>query len=415
MAFSHSPKIATDGLVFYYDTGNGKSYKGEPATNLLGTTGDMSPPNPDTPYDLTTATSVSNVNGTTWDLSLYGGTSFATDNGVAWDPYIKGPNFTGAWRLKKRPGSNWETQFQNGLGAVTNTTSIVLSVWCKCSVAGVARINANTTRNGASNWGNSSAYHSGSGEWERLYYVIPANDGVTAINVLRCQVGGTTINTDVYFRHFQVEYGTHVTQFTTGTRSVTEGLLDLTKNSTLDLSNAGFNSSAELDFDGTNDYIDCGALPELDTGDVTIEFVAKLNTQNQVVVGKHYENFEVRIETTLFGGYIGHTGGWREINDANVAHEVDISEYNHYTYVFSYTTNNLYLYANGDYKGVMNGSSHGLVMAHYNTGTNLEVGRRFNGSGYLDGEVPVVKTYNKALSADEVAQNYNAIKNRFGI
>ncbi len=34
MGLAHSPKIVTDGLAFIYDTGSGKSYKGEPAENL---------------------------------------------------------------------------------------------------------------------------------------------------------------------------------------------------------------------------------------------------------------------------------------------------------------------------------------------------------------------------------------------
>ena len=34
MAFAHSPKISTSNLVFYYDTSNGKSFQGEPTTNL---------------------------------------------------------------------------------------------------------------------------------------------------------------------------------------------------------------------------------------------------------------------------------------------------------------------------------------------------------------------------------------------
>jgi hypothetical protein len=36
MATSYSPKIITDGLVFMYDTDDGKSFKGEPTVNLVG-------------------------------------------------------------------------------------------------------------------------------------------------------------------------------------------------------------------------------------------------------------------------------------------------------------------------------------------------------------------------------------------
>ncbi len=58
-----------------------------------------------------------------------------------------------------------------------------------------------------------------------------------------------------------------------------------------------------------------------------------------------------------------------------------------------------------------------------NTGANqpLYVGRAASvspwGSGqlYFPGNIAVVRIYNRALTADEVAQNYNATKNRFGL
>ena len=37
MSAHASPNIITDGLAFMYDTGSGKSYKGEPTTNLVPT------------------------------------------------------------------------------------------------------------------------------------------------------------------------------------------------------------------------------------------------------------------------------------------------------------------------------------------------------------------------------------------
>ena len=37
-----------------------------------------------------------------------------------------------------------------------------------------------------------------------------------------------------------------------------------------------------------------------------------------------------------------------------------------------------------------------------------------NGEG-VDGSIPIVKVYSKALTADEVMQNYKAYKNRFNL
>ena len=41
------------------------------------------------------------------------------------------------------------------------------------------------------------------------------------------------------------------------------------------------------------------------------------------------------------------------------------------------------------------------------------VGRANYSSGYLDGNIGMVKYYNRALSGDEIIQNYNATKHRF--
>ena len=35
MSAAANPDIVTDGLVFKYDTGDGKSYRGEPTTNVV--------------------------------------------------------------------------------------------------------------------------------------------------------------------------------------------------------------------------------------------------------------------------------------------------------------------------------------------------------------------------------------------
>ena len=43
------------------------------------------------------------------------------------------------------------------------------------------------------------------------------------------------------------------------------------------------------------------------------------------------------------------------------------------------------------------------------------IGADSGGARNIDGEIPIVRVYNKALSDKEALQNYNAIKNRFGI
>ena len=46
---------------------------------------------------------------------------------------------------------------------------------------------------------------------------------------------------------------------------------------------------------------------------------------------------------------------------------------------------------------------------------NDYAGRYFTPNGYLDGNISSIKYYNRALTSTEIAQNYNALKNRYGL
>jgi hypothetical protein len=76
------------------------------------------------------------------------------------------------------------------------------------------------------------------------------------------------------------------------------------------------------------------------------------------------------------------------------------------TFVITPTTSTLYL--NGS-----NPTSDSTVMQ---TSGNLYIGSfPGGGSGLFNGNISTVQIYNRALSADEVAQNFNAYKTRFGL
>ena len=53
-----------------------------------------------------------------------------------------------------------------------------------------------------------------------------------------------------------------------------------------------------------------------------------------------------------------------------------------------------------------------------NTGVGLTVGRggeASTGDAYMNGKVSTTKFYNRALSASEIQQNFNATRGRYGI
>ncbi len=67
--------------------------------------------------------------------------------------------------------------------------------------------------------------------------------------------GVSGLNDYFYYKEFQAEAKSHPTQFTTGTRSNTQGLLDIAGRSEVNLLNVSFDSNAQMTFDGTNDGI----------------------------------------------------------------------------------------------------------------------------------------------------------------
>jgi hypothetical protein len=82
--------------------------------------------------------------------------------------------------------------------------------------------------------------------------------------------------------------------------------------------------------------------------------------------------------------------------------------------VGTYSSGNRKLYVNGISK---NSDSQTGTIATNNGGMSMGVYGGYNGSRgyYYNGDIAVVRVYNKQLSDDEVAINYNATKSRFGL
>ena len=76
-------------------------------------------------------------------------------------------------------------------------------------------------------------------------------------------------------------------------------------------------------------------------------------------------------------------------------------------------------YESGSTKLYINGSLDGFSTSEPNMATvqpNITLGKwQFGDSRYLNGNIALTQIYNRALSADEVLQNYNATKTRFGL
>lgn len=84
------------------------------------------------------------------------------------------------------------------------------------------------------------------------------------------------------------------------------------------------------------------------------------------------------------------------------------SAWNHW--VITYTGSQIRLYRNG----VLEGGPSAATTSITNATTTLAVGN-IGGGNAIGGDISSVKIYNRALSADEVLQNFNALRRRYGI
>jgi len=278
----------------------------------------------------------------------------------------------------------------------------------------MARIHLNTTKDGSSYWGYASGYHSGNNNWERLSVTIPSGALNTSLNTIRCQCIGTTVNADAYWRNYQVEQRDHATPFILGgSRSVSGSLIDLTRTHDIDLSNVSFNTNAQLSYDGTDDYLEVADHNSLDlTTAMSFEFVVKADsTQNNL--------YPRLIDKSIYLIHLSQTSPF------TIAQNITTSSGLRQTAIGSAFTADTWTHIVCNYDGqygkiYVNGelvktSDFSSELACNTNSTSLKFGGNGTSDRVLNGELPIAKVYNKVLTAEEVKQNYNAIKGRFGL
>ena len=175
---------------------------------------------------------------------------------------------------------------------------------------------------------------------------------------------------------------------------------------------AGTGISSSLVFDRTNDHILIADNSLLNTfSAMTLEIIVKYTTTNdQIFVQKYNYSTNSGYGLELFSSGIAalcRNGGSNYLS-------VSVSSYpanNVYHMIFTLSGTTQTLYINGVSVATNSGGA-----APSLSGTALTIGNRSNLSGtYLGGNVYLTKFYNRALTAAEVLQNFNAYRTRYGI
>ena len=240
-----------------------------------------------------------------------------------------------------------------------------------------------------------TAYTGALGEWVKCSFTFTPTH-----NALISYWFPSTGNMKIDLANIQVEQKNHATQFIAGSRTATQGLVDLTGTKTVDLSSVSFDASADMEFDGTDDVVlVTGGFPS-NLPEYTIEYVARLDVGSRMPIATRNNAAFYRYGDNSW--YYTHSTGAAEFYHPGGS----ITGWGHW--VITYDGSNVKVYRNGTYLGAQAASG----TADFSQG--FRIGNWTGGAGYAwDGKIPVVKIYSRAISAADVTLQYNNYRTRF--
>lgn len=395
MGLIHSPQIVTSGLVFAYDMANTKkSWKGKPTTNIIGN------------GCFAGGAGIENESGS------YGNNNIVMLLNPGNTPYV----------LRQGPGGGeYEIHPKAGYAASLNAnTTYCMSIWVAYT----------------SDWnGNSLTLHSrwydGAGNpyttatdgtifdtlnlglvWQRRYTTFTTPSTVSGS--YQWYLGYPTDNTTGfrYITGVQLEEGTFPTAFVDGTRSNTQALIDLTGNNTITANSLTYASDGTFSFNGTNDRLTSSTslFNRTNGQEITVSCWIKPSR-----LGGQYSVFCTNRSSdagTYNWIFYQHTNdGAISFHGSSQYKSTYIPVVNTWVNVTNTVTSAgvSTLYVNGVSTFVVNGYTYG------GTPSLLGIGANPGGQESFQGSISNVNIYNRALSAAEVKQNFNALRGRYSI
>jgi len=384
MPYSAGPNIAArPNLVFEYDLGDVQnSYKGEPTTNLV------------------------NPSWTAWSVDGSGQGNIGTRTIIS--PYY--------CQIVDNNANTRQSIYVEGISASTTYT---FSVQYR-SIAGAPTLRFQIQAYNGGSYISTMSFATtaqlgivNNSEWQTAYITLttPANTN----RILWFMQDGddyTTYTHAFELKNPQVEQKSHPTPFVVGTRSNTQGLLDISGyNRTIDLANMSFNSSAQMIFDGTDDYIPSIGTAVIPAGSVPYTVSVWVNRGRNNV---GYEELLAQWTNANSGNsfYFGFDGSNVRFSDSWYSVSVTgAGNTNVWMNLVGVNTGaNAYIYLNGALA-----ATKGSALTYTGTGPFI-MGRQGELAGeYFLGRMNNVQIYNSALSAQEVLRNYNQLKGRFNL
>ena len=396
MALVNSTNTVTNGLIFYYDIlNNKKSWKGQPTTNLVGDS--MSIYN-NVPSDVTatlTTTGDYYNNAPIYKLTL----TPTTASGVS---YLTAGNNPGIGVVSGGGGGTANRYTGHAIfyrSTVPLHTTPLFTNYSNIGGWGAGSLGSNRSVNMNDGW------FRGEVIW---YDTVTRSDGkYWAINPATATLNIPII---IYWAApFKEDRNdsAFISPYVPSSRASTQVIIDLTNNGTATATALTYASDGTFSFDGSSSYITASFTGhQVPAGTIMAWVYPTSNSGDLYVMGVG--------GTTTYGASraIRINSGWCAVGygssteDYNSFATANVNTWYHVVYVWSGTT--IRFYVNGvEYTATRTG----LVTPQ---GSVLRVGGNPWGTSALwPGKIQLAQVYNRALSAAEVQQNFNAIKNRF--
>jgi hypothetical protein len=394
MALAHSPSIVTNGLVLVYDMSNtGRSWKGAPTTNLV--------PNP-----------YANWNGSNFVLSY----NYDGSGGAAYNYVTNVPNPIGSPAVMQYTTGTTGYKYWAIASTIATTGTHTFSYYARL----VGGPTASSNLNNAQLWRSNGVDQSVTGDWNPTYTTEwvrysttgPCTAG-TSLDYFPIHSGSLTGGYTIQYCGFQLELGTYATPFVNGTRSTTQALLDPTGQNTITATSLTYPSDGSFSFNGSTNRITCPSTSALDfAGSQQYTVMAWIypllggGTWHGIVSKGESQQYAFTVNSP--GAYIHYEtnqGGVGALNSAGGS----ITQ-NAWQYVgIRFDGTNKTIWKNGE----IIATQAAAVNSTSNT-EQLRVGEG-NANELFNGNITQVTIYNRALSDNEVRQNFNAIRGRYGI
>lgn len=164
-------------------------------------------------------------------------------------------------------------------------------------------------------------------------------------------------------------------------------------------------------FDATNDYISFPNSTALDNQNITVIVWAKTNATSQN--GFWFEKGTVNTQYSLFQEgsntvWRTHTGSGYHSQYTNTSSYINTSNYFQVAGTFTSGTKTTYM------NGIARTTQALTATISTNTG-GIRIGSYISGGYFYNGNIASVAVFSKALSANEILENYNAFKGKFGL